>query len=187
LFVRRALIAVCAWGVLLVPRPGLAQQIESTPVPEQPKPNFSSMNFLIGTWSCSNRSSRRPAPFTTTVTYTASPDGWWIDQKSVNKPMQWFPHSLTVYDKITYDATTKRWIDVSYGDNGTYGLSTAEGWNGDSIVWHDPTFAPSSDISAQTDTTMTKDSDTKYTSSNSFTEASNGRNVSFVTTCMKNG
>jgi hypothetical protein len=145
------------------------------------------MSFLIGTWSCSTKSARRPAPFLSTVTYTTSPDGWWIDEKSVNQPMSWFPHEVTVYDKITYDGSTKRWIDVLYGGLGFYGLSTSSGWNGNAIVWHDPTFAPDADTSARTDTTMTKDSDTKFTSSNSFTEAQTGRNVGVVSTCTKNG
>jgi hypothetical protein len=183
-FLRRASVAFSACAALLLPGAAIAQQIESTPIPETPKPDFSSMSFLIGTWSCSTKSARRPAPFATTVTYTASPDGWWMDQKSVSQPTSWFNHTITVYDKITYDASTKRWIDVNYGGLGFYGLSTSSGWNGDSIVWHDPTFAPTSDITAQTDTTMTKDGDSKYTASNSFTEAS-GRNVSVVTTCSK--
>jgi hypothetical protein len=35
--------------------------VEGTPVPTPPKPDFSSMKFLIGTWTCSDLSSRRPA------------------------------------------------------------------------------------------------------------------------------
>jgi hypothetical protein len=184
-FVRRAAIAFCACAALVMSAAAIAQQIESTPIPEVPKPDFAAMNFLIGTWACSTKSARRPAPYLTTSTYTASPDGWWIEQKTVTQPVPWFNHTVTTYDKITYDPTTKRWIDVSYGDLGTYGFSTSPGWNGNAIVWHDPTFAPTSDITAQTDTTFTKDSGTKVTVSSSFTEAS-GRNVSVLTTCNKN-
>jgi hypothetical protein len=183
-YVRRAFVAFCACAAILAPQAILAQQIESTPIPQAPKPDFSSMAFLVGTWSCSTKSSRRPAAYTTTVTDAISPDGWWIDQASVTQPMPWFSHRLTVYDKITYDASTKRWVDVNYGGDGFYGLSLSSGWNGNSIVWHDPTFAPNADVTSQTDTTMTKYSDTKYTSSNSFTEAG-GRSVSVVTSCTK--
>jgi hypothetical protein len=183
LTLRRVFFAFCAGAALLAPRTVIAQ-VESTPVPEAPKPDFSSMSFLVGTWSCSTKSSRRPTAFATTVTDAMSPDGWWIEQKSVNQPMSWFNHVVTFYDKITYDASTKRWIDVNFGEMGGYGLSTSSGWNGNSIVWHDPTFAPNADVASQSDTTMTKDSNTKYTQSSSFTEPS-GRSVSVVTTCTK--
>ena len=186
MFLRRALIAFSACSALLIPRVVVAQQMESTPIPEVPKPNFSGMQFLVGTWSCSTKSARRPAPYVGTSTYTISPDGWWINETTVTQPVPWFNHTVTVYDKITYDSTTKRWIDVTYGDLGVYGLTTAAGWNGSAIVWHDPTFAPNSDVTAQTDLTMTKDSTSKYTTASSFTEAS-GRNVSVVSTCTKSG
>ncbi|MGC1380458.1 MAG: hypothetical protein WA814_05490, partial [Candidatus Baltobacteraceae bacterium] len=35
-------------------------QVEGTPVPMRPKPDLSTMNYLIGTWTCSDLSSRRP-------------------------------------------------------------------------------------------------------------------------------
>jgi hypothetical protein len=88
-------------------------------------------------------------------------------------------------DRITYDSDSKRWVDVSWGDGGSYGLSFSKGWNGDKITWHDVSFAPSADISAQTDTTTTKVSPTKLTSMSSFTETKSGRHVSVSTVCMK--
>jgi hypothetical protein len=114
-----------------------------------------------------------------------SSDGWWIEETTVQDPVPWFPNKVTSYDKITYDAMTKRWIDVTYGDLGAYGFATSPGWSGNSMVWHDPTFVPTSDVKTQSDATMTKDSDTKTSSSSSFTEAS-GRNVTVSGTCTKN-
>ncbi len=181
----RTFLALCAC-VVLTSGLGLAQTMESTPIPAVPKPNFSSMNFMIGTWSCSTKSSRRPAPYLTTATYTASPDGWWIDETSVTNPVAWFPHKTSNYDKITFDATTNRWVDVSYGDLGAYGSSTSHGWNGDSIVWHDLSFAPNSDVKSESDTTVTKNSETRMTATSSFTEGS-GRTISVVTKCNKKG
>ena len=162
-------------------------QVESTPIPMPGKPNFSSMQFMIGTWSCSIKSSRRPAAYSTTATYSMDPTGLWIDQTSVTKPMKWFASqaNLVAYDKITYDATTHRWVDVNYDKQGGYGLSFASGWDGNKIVWHDVSFAPSADIKSQTDTTVTKVSDTKMTSSSSFTEAKTGRVVSVTGVCTK--
>ncbi len=88
-------------------------------------------------------------------------------------------------DKITYDTTTHRWVDVSYGNQGEYGLSFATGWNGNKLTWHDVSFAPSSDIKSQTDTTTTKVSTTKMTAYSTFTEAKTGRVVAVTTTCTK--
>ena len=162
-------------------------QVESTPIPMPGKPNFSSMQFMIGTWSCSIKSARRPAPYAVTSTYTMDPSGVWINETSTTKPMKWFASqtALVAYDKITYDETTHRWVDVNYDKQGGYGLSFASGWNGNDIVWHDVSFAPTSDIKSQTDTTVTKVSNTKMTSTSSFTEAKTGRVVAVTGVCTK--
>jgi len=162
-------------------------QVETTPIPAPAKPNFSSMQFLIGTWNCSTKSARRPAPYFTTSTYAMDPNGWYIDETSVTKPTKWFASQtpLTQYDKITYDSTTHRWVDVLYDNQGGYGLSFASGWSGNKITWHDVSFAPSADIKSQTDTTMMKASNTKTTSSSSFTEAKTGRVVAVTGVCTK--
>jgi hypothetical protein len=180
----RLLIAVAALAAPVAALPALGQ-VESTPIPAPVKPNFSSLNFLIGTWTCTTKSSRRPAPFQTVSTYTADPSGYWIDETSTTKPISWVPTAITIEDRITYDADTKRWADVSYGTGGIYGLSFSSGWNGTSITWHDVSFAPTADISSQTDTTMTKVSDTKTTSSSAFTEAKSGRTVTVTSTCTR--
>jgi hypothetical protein len=160
-------------------------QVESTPVPLPKKPNFSSMAFMVGTWSCSTKSSRRPAPFVTISTYSMDPTGYWIDETSTTNPNSWIPQKFVVTDKITYDSDAHRWADVSYGAGGSYGLSFANGWSGNKIVWHDVSFAPGPDISSQTDNTITKVSDTKVTSMSSFTETKTGRRVTVSGICTK--
>jgi hypothetical protein len=160
-------------------------QVESTPVPAPPKPNFSSMQFMVGTWTCSTKSARRPAAYVTTSTYTMDPSGWWIDQTSTTNPTKWISTKLTNVDKITYDSQTHRWIDVSYGDFGGYGFSVSSGWNGNKIAWHDLSFAAGPDIKSQTDIVTTKVSNTKTTSSSSFTEAKTGRVVGVTSVCTK--
>ncbi|MBV9233453.1 MAG: hypothetical protein JO030_05370 [Candidatus Eremiobacteraeota bacterium] len=161
-------------------------QVETTPIPMVVKPNFSPMQFMLGTWTCSTKSARRPAPYITTSTYSMDPSGWWINETSVTNPMRWFPGAakITTWDKITYDSNTRRWADVSYGTPNTYGLSFSRGWSGNTITWHDVSFAPASDIASQTDTVTTKVSDTKMTSSSSFTERS-GRVVGVRGVCTK--
>lgn len=178
------LLAVAA--VMAAATPSLAgAQVETTPIPSPNKPNFSSMSFLVGTWTCSTKSSRRPAAFITTSTYTLDPGGWWINETSVTNPMKWFPTKVTVWDKYTYDSDAHRWVDILYGTPNAYDLSFSRGWTGNKMVWHDASFAPSSDISSQTDNTITKVSDTKMTTSSSFTEAKSGRVVSVTGVCTK--
>ncbi len=184
MFLSRTLVALCTCAVLIAPGAALAQMVEATPVPLPSPPDFSSMNFMVGTWSCSTLSARRPAAYTSKATYALDPSGWWLNAMTATDAMAWFPHATTTYDKITYDASTSRWIDLTYGDLGAYGFTTAPGWVGNTMVWHDPTFAPNGDIVAQTDTTMTKVSDTKFTQTSSFTEKG-GRNVAVTTTCTK--
>ena len=160
-------------------------QVESTPIPTAPKPNLSSMQFMIGTWNCSTKSSRRPAAYITTLTYSLDPTGYWIEETSVVKPASWIKTATSVYDKITYDPFTKRWVNVSYGDQGAYGLTFSKGWVGNHMTVHDVSFAANGDIGSQTDTTTTKVSATKLTSSSSFTEAKTGRRVTVETVCNK--
>ncbi len=180
-------VLLAAMVLAALPFYASAQQVESTPIPAPKKPNFSSMQFMIGTWTCSIKSSRRPAAYVTTITYAPDPNGWYIDQTSVTKPMKWFSSqtNLTGYDRVTYDPTTHRWVDVNYDNQGGYGLSFSNGWNGNQLVWHDVSFAPTSDIKSQTDTTITKVSNTKMTGSSSFTEAKTGRVVAVTTVCTK--
>lgn len=178
------LIAAAALLGAAIPSHALAQ-VESTPIPAPAKPDFSSMSFLIGTWSCSTKSARRPAPYLTTATYTMDPSGWWINQTSVTNPMKWAPTKITTWDKITYDSDTKRWADVSYGTPNAYGLAFSSGWNGNKLVWHDVSFAPDSDIKSQTDSIITKVSDSKTTLSTSFTEAKTGRVVGVTGVCTR--
>lgn len=187
MFIARIFLSLCVGLVLLAPCAGLTQTSEPTSVPVIviPKPDLSAMNFLVGTWSCSKQETGLPAPYTSTVTYAVSRDGRWIEQTSVWDPVPWFPNKWTSNDEITYDADTKRWVDVEYDGIGGYSLTTSRGWAGNTIVWHDPAFTPSSKVASATDTTMTKVSDSKVTSTWSITKSNNGKTVSANTTCTK--
>ena len=184
--ISRALVAAAVLIAAAIPSYAPAQ-VESTPIPMPARPNFSSMQYMIGTWTCSIKSARRPAAYVVTSTYTMDPNGWYIDETSTTAPMKWFATQARTmtYDKITYDPTTHRWADVLYDNQGGYGLSFSSGWNGNKITWHDVSFSPSSDIKSQTDTTVTKVSNTKITSYSTFTEAKTGRVVAVTTTCTK--
>jgi hypothetical protein len=180
----RVLVTVAVLVAAAIPSHAPAQ-VESTPIPAPQKPNFSSMSFLVGTWTCSTKSSRRPAAYVATLAYSMDPTGYWLNQTSTVHPLSWMSRRLTTWDKITYDSDTKRWVDVAYDEQGDYSLSVASGWNGDNIAWHDLSFVPGPQISAQSDTTNTKESATKYTTSMSFTEANTGRKVTVNGVCTK--
>ena len=127
----RAVIAVAVLAAAL-PSYALAQ-VESTPIPAPKKPNFSSMSYLIGTWTCTTKSARRPAAYVTTSNYTMDPSGWWINETSTTNTTKWIPVKLTTTDKITYDADTHRWVDITYGPQNGYALSFSSGWNGNKM------------------------------------------------------
>lgn len=181
---KRMLILVAVALATVIPSYATAQ-VESTPIPAPAKPNFSSMQFLIGTWTCSTKSARRPGAYVTTSTYTMDPTGYWIEETSTTNTASWIAKKLTVLDKITYDKDAKRWVDVLYGDGGLYGLSFSSGWAGNKMSWHDVSFAPGPDIASQTDIVNTKVSNTKMTSASSFTEEKTGRKVAVAGVCTK--
>jgi len=162
----------------------LAQTMESTPAPRPAKPNFAPFSFMVGTWSCSTKSARRPAAYHTTETWSMDPTGYWLVGKQKTDPMSWFPYASTGEDRITYDPDTGRWVDVYQGDFGGYDLTSSKGWNGSSIVWHDLSFAGGKDVATQSDVTVTKVSPAKMTSTSTFTTAK-GRSVGVTSTCTK--
>ena len=182
--IARVLVAAVVLAAAAIPSYAPAQ-VESTPIPAQRTPDFSSMRFMVGTWKCATKSARRPAPYYTTSTYTIDPSGYWMYETSVTQRTKWMSQTLRAWDHITYDPDAKRWVDVLNADQGGYGLSFSKGWNGNQIVWHDVSFAPSPDIASQTDTTITKVSPTKMTSTSSFTETKTGRSVAVNGVCTK--
>ena len=99
-------------------------------------------------------------------------------------PFRGFQSKWTANDEITYDANRKLWVDVEYDGIGGYGLTTSSGWAGNSIVWHDPTFTPSSKVASETDATMTKVSDSKVMSTWSIAYTS-GKAITDNITCTK--
>jgi hypothetical protein len=104
-------------------------------------------------------------------------------QNTVLPKLSWAV-AINSLDMITYDAQQKRWVDVNTDDQGNYDVSYSPGWTGNTIVWTDALFTPGSDIVATTPTTWTKVSDSKRTSTSSFTEKS-GRKITVVASCTK--
>jgi len=158
--------------------------VESTPIPRDPKPDFSAMSFLLGTWNCTIDSARRPRPFSATETTSISTDGYWMVTRTVTPPVPWNPITITATEYVTYDATRRQWIDMLMDDYGAYDMSASPGWSGNSIVWTEVAYPQLHGASTNHPRTFTKISDTKTVAEQPFNEAS-GRLVSVKTTCTK--
>jgi hypothetical protein len=104
-------------------------------------------------------------------------------QKSVTPKISWAA-AINSVDQVTYDPDQHRWVDVYTDNQGGYGVTFSTGWSGNTMVWKDPLFAPGPDVIATSPLTVTKVSDTKQTSHNSFKEKS-GRMSTVDTTCTK--
>lgn len=181
----KMLRTVCSLAIVLIGLSAVAlAQVESTPVPATAKPDFSKMSFLTGNWTCSVKSSRRPSAYTTTSTATMSPDGYWLVTTTTIHKNSWIPQSFTSQDRMTYDPSTSRWVDVATDQGGGYDLSTSPGWNGNTIVWTDQFYPKVNNTATNNPTTITKVSSTKTVSTNTFKEPG-GRLISVKTTCTK--
>lgn len=154
--------------------------VEGTPVPTQPKPDFAPVKYLIGTWNCSDVSSRRPGPFQITTTYSMDPSGYWLIKKETIHKASWIPQDFNQESRITYDNNGKRWVRLMTGDNGRYAVSTSP----DRTVFTYMLQTDAPDIASYKPEVYSKVSDTKRMMKTSFTEKS-GRVVNVTETCTK--
>jgi len=177
-------VTACVTAVLI----GTAAmgQIETTPIPQPAKPNFSSMQFELGTWNCTETNTRRPNAYGSTLTNSMDPTGFWMNTKTLSHATSWDRHPGVAMDKTTYDSANSRWVDIMTDDEGNYGISTSSGWTGNKIVWHpiSLTSVSSGNVVGAGDLTVTKVSATKYTYTGSFKE-SGGRTVTLKGYCNK--
>ena len=176
--------AFAAAGAASLAAAAIAQQIDSTPFPMNPKPDLSSMQFIVGTWHCSSKSARRPTPTLATQTTTMDATGYWLVTKTKSQATSWNPHPAESVDQITYDVQNKRWVDVYTDNQGGYDISSSTGWNGNTMTWRDLTPSVTGDITSTSATKFTKVGDTKTTSSNTFT-TKKGRTVGVTGSCSK--
>jgi hypothetical protein len=114
---------------------GIALAAQPTPVPDKP-PDFSSMNFLLGTWHCHQTLAGRPGDRTETDTYSMAYDGWQMRAHFVSPPFDKYRTRDVVGDAwTTYDPRLKSWINQVVDNFGAYGLSASPGWVGNTITW----------------------------------------------------
>jgi hypothetical protein len=156
-----------------------AQMAAPTPVPD-PKPDFSSMMFSIGTWNCQStaRGSSRPD----TIVYSMDYDGRWMKGHDVAPPFDKYRTRAIVSDTwMTYNPVTKEWVQTSIDNFGGYGISTSPGWKGNQMTW---TATATPDGSTGSDT-FTKDSDTKTTDVATYKDKNGKLGPTTTTVCTK--
>ena len=174
------LVLICSAGTVIA----ADTKIEGTPVPMRPKPDFSTMRFLIGNWTCTDVSSRRPGPFTITEMYSMDPTGYWIIRDDVTHKASWISQDIHSQTKYTYDSQAKRWVRITTDERGGYNVATAPMPTGSKKTYTYVIQTKSPDINSYSPEVYTKESDTMKTMTSSFTEE-NGRVVTVKETCTK--
>jgi hypothetical protein len=104
-----------------------------TPVPVS-YPDFASMNFLIGTWTCTQpwRGSTR----TETDVYTIGRDRMWMVDAVTSPPFDQYrtvPRNGTML--MTYDPPIGQWVAIYYDNLGAYAIESTSGWQGNVASW----------------------------------------------------
>ncbi|MGD0473801.1 MAG: hypothetical protein ABSB70_11400 [Candidatus Velthaea sp.] len=165
--------------------PFAAASADDAPAYSMPvRPDFSAMNFLFGTWSCTTKSARRPTPVASTDTYELDPTGYYVKYESKSDPVPWANFPQSIHQMITYDSELKQWAAVLTSDTGDYGLFMSAGWKDGKMIWHPVNNTPYLDIASTSDFTLTKVSDTHTTNASSFTTKS-GATVAVSGSCTK--
>jgi hypothetical protein len=146
-----------------------AQEPAATPIPAAVKPNFDSMRYLLGRWSCAVVVSGRAAPHLVSYVYTLDPGGFWLIGAYRASPTNWFPYANSGEERVTYDEYTARWIRMYADAFGEYAAQTSPGWQGNTITWRSLTFAPSKGYRSISPTTERKVSPASFVSALSLT------------------
>jgi len=173
--------ALLAIGLSSAPVVSVAQMTPAaapTPVPV-PHPDFSSMNFLLGSWTCTQP--LRGKTRSETDVYTMSNDGMWMVDAATSPPFD--PYRTVAQNSMTnttYDPTIKQWVSVYYDSLGGYAIESTSGWQGNTASWSGKgldggTFA---DV-------ITKVSDTETSDVNTMTDPK-GQVTNVTITCKKN-
>lgn len=173
-----ALLAIGLSAAPLVSTAQTAAAAAPTPVPI-PHPDFSSMNFLVGTWTCTQP--LRGGTRSETDVYTMSTDGMWLTDAATSPPFdQYRTVAQNSTTDMTYDPTIKQWVTV-YRDNfGGYAIQSSTGWQGNSANWSGKGL----DGTVVADV-VTKVSDTETTDDNTTTDPQ-GKVTKVTITCKKN-
>jgi hypothetical protein len=127
--------ALLAIGLCSAPVVSAAQVTAAAPTPVPvPHPDFSPMNFLLGSWTCTQP--LRGKTRSETDVYTMSSDGMWMVDAATSPP---FDEYRTVAQNgmtyMTYDPTVNQWVTVNHDNLGGYGIESTSGWQGNTASW----------------------------------------------------
>lgn len=130
------------------------------------KPDFSSMKFMLGTWTCHERVHGQDHPNTSTA--TIGMNGQWI-----------VTHDSSSTSYLGYDRELKKWVTLGVDDSGGYFWASSPGWIGNKLTWN------SKGLDGGTSTfTTTKISDTQTANTFTLTDGK-GRVTKGAIACAK--
>jgi hypothetical protein len=165
-------------GLAAAPVVSTAQPAPAPTMVPIAKPDFSSMMFLTGTWTCTQmlRGKMRPDTSTTTI----GMDGMWLVTQDTAPPFdQYRTVTINGTNYMTYDPTIKQWVSVGVDSGGGYGIESTPGWVGNTMT----STGKGLDGSTFTDV-LTKVSDTETSDANTATDPQ-GKVTKTTITCKK--
>jgi len=149
-----------------------------TPVPIA-HPDFSSMQFLTGTWTCHETVRGKDRPDTSTTTIGL--DGAYLVGHDVAPPFDKYrsvPIKTDFY--TTYNPAKHQWVSIAMDSTGGYFVSTSPGWSGNTMT---STTVISADGATGSDV-LTKVSNTQ-TRDVATSKGANGKVTHVTTICSK--
>jgi hypothetical protein len=151
------MIVVCVIAAIGI----YAAQAESPPAP----PNWSADRFLLGAWSCDLARPGRQIAHERAVYSLGLADRWLRLTYTVTSTKPSIS-SVTTEASESFDSRLKKWVYVSLGSDGHYGISYSDGWKGGT-----KTYGPAPEASEKWRLIATKVSEREFTEDIDITAA----------------
>lgn len=116
---RRPLLALAIFGVLLLPLVSAAQTTSA------PKPDFAPMTYFVGLWNCTQTKAPTPKLVGAKFSIAGATDagGYWEYLDTQNGRIN-----------ITRDGPDNHWTFIYMGNGGDYSVMTTPGWVGNTLT-----------------------------------------------------